>query len=233
MVEEGADLLDIGGESTRPGASPVGAAEEMDRVLPVIEGIRDAVSVPISVDTSKPVVMQAAVRTGAGMVNDVSALQSPDAIGTVAALGVPVCLMHRQGEPRTMQQNPVYIDVVADICRFLRERVMACEAGGIPRDRLVVDPGFGFGKNLSHNLELLRHLRTIAALGLPVMAGLSRKSLIGMATGLPVERRLHASVLLATIAAQNGARILRVHDVGPTFEAVRMLEAAQPELVET
>lgn len=233
MVEEGADLLDVGGESTRPGATPVSASEEMDRVLPVLEGLRDAVRVPVSVDTSKPEVMRAAVRAGAGMVNDVLALRTPESIETIAGLGVPVCLMHLQGEPRTMQQNPVYKNVVEDVCRFLDERVSACEKAGIPRSRLLVDPGFGFGKTLSHNLDLLRNLRTVAGLGAPVVAGLSRKSLIGMATGLPVERRLHASVTLAMLAAQHGARVLRVHDVGPTVEALRMLEAAQPELVES
>ena len=233
MVEEGADLLDVGGESTRPGATPVSAAEEMGRILPVIEGLRNAVSVPISVDTSKPEVMRAAVRTGAGMINDVLALRMPESIETVAGLGVPVCLMHMQGEPRTMQQNPVYSNVAEDVCRFLDERVAACEKGGIPRNRLLVDPGFGFGKTLSHNLDLLRNLRTVAGLGLPVVAGLSRKSLIGMATGLPTERRLHASVALALLAARNGASIVRVHDVGPTVEALRMLEAVQPELLET
>lgn len=233
MVEDGADLLDVGGESTRPGATPVSAAEEMDRVLPVLEGLRDAVNVPVSVDTSKPEVMRAAVRSGAGLVNDVLALRTPESIETVAELGVPVCLMHMQGEPRTMQQNPVYKNVVEDVCRFLDERVSACEKAGIPRGRLLVDPGFGFGKTLSHNLDLLRNLRTVAALGVPVVAGLSRKSLIGMATGLPVEQRLHASVALAILAAQSGARVLRVHDVGPTVEALRMLEAVQPELLES
>lgn len=232
MVEAGADLLDVGGESTRPGATSVSAAEEMDRILPVIEGLSNAVGVPVSVDTSKPEVMRAAVRTGAGMVNDVLALRMPESIETVAGLGVPVCLMHMQGEPRTMQQNPVYKNVVEDVCRFLGERISACEKAGIPRSRLLIDPGFGFGKTLSHNLELLRNLRTVAALGLPVVAGLSRKSLIGMATGLPVEQRLHASVALALLAAQNSASIVRVHDVGPTVEALRMLEVVQPELME-
>jgi dihydropteroate synthase len=229
MVEEGADIIDVGGESTRPGATPVTAEEEIARVVPVIERLARELAVPISVDTSKPEVMRAACAAGAGFINDVRALRAPGALETAAALGVPVCLMHMQGEPRTMQDNPQYRDVVAEVRDFLAERLAVAERAGIPRARLIVDPGFGFGKTVGHNLALLRDLGTIAALGVPVLVGLSRKSLIGKLLGLPVERRLHASVALALIAVQNGARIVRVHDVGPTVEALRMWAAvAEP-----
>jgi dihydropteroate synthase len=195
----------------------------------VIERLARELAVPISVDTSKPEVMRAACAAGAGFINDVRALRAPGALETAAALGVPVCLMHMQGEPRTMQDNPQYRDVVAEVRDFLAERLAVAERAGIPRARLIVDPGFGFGKTVGHNLALLRDLGTIAALGVPVLVGLSRKSLIGKLLGLPVERRLHASVALALIAVQNGARIVRVHDVGPTVEALRMWAAvAEP-----
>jgi dihydropteroate synthase len=198
-------------------------------VVPVIERLARELAVPISVDTSKPEVMRAACAAGAGFINDVRALRAPGALETAAALGVPVCLMHMQGEPRTMQDNPQYRDVVAEVRDFLAERLAVAERAGIPRARLIVDPGFGFGKTVGHNLALLRDLGTIAALGVPVLVGLSRKSLIGKLLGLPVERRLHASVALALIAVQNGARIVRVHDVGPTVEALRMWAAvAEP-----
>ncbi len=228
MVEEGAGIVDVGGESTRPGAQPVSVRQELDRVIPVIESLVQEVAVPVSIDTSKPEVMRAAVNAGAGFINDVMALRAPGALDAAAALRVPVCLMHMQGEPRGMQDRPQYRDVVGDIREFLAARLAACETAGIPRDRLVIDPGFGFGKTLDHNLELLRRLRAFVALGIPVLAGLSRKSLIGKALGLPVERRLHASVALALMAVQNGARIVRVHDVGPTVEAIRMWEAVYP-----
>jgi dihydropteroate synthase len=228
MVEEGAAIVDVGGESTRPGAQPVSVQEELDRVIPVIESLARDVSVPISIDTSKPEVVREAIAAGAGFINDVMALRAPGALDAAAKLHVPVCLMHMQGEPRSMQDNPRYTDVVGDIREFLAARLAACEAAGIPRSRLVIDPGFGFGKTLEHNLELLRHLRAFIALGVPVLAGLSRKSLIGKALGLPVERRLHASVALALLAVQNGARIVRVHDVAPTVEAIRMWEAVYP-----
>jgi len=234
MVEEGAAVVDVGGESTRPGAQPVSVQEELDRVIPVIESLVREVAVPVSIDTAKPDVMRAAVAAGAGFINDVLALRAEGALSVAAEAKVPVCLMHMQGEPRRMQENPQYQDVVSDIRDFLAARVAACEAAGIPRNQLVIDPGFGFGKTLEHNLELLRHLRAFTALGLPVLAGLSRKSLIGKALGLPVERRLHASVALALMAVQNGARIVRVHDVAPTVEAIRMWEAVySPKAQET
>lgn len=225
MVDEGADVVDVGGESTRPGAQAVSAQEELDRVIPVIEALKEAVAVPISIDTSKPEVMHEAVAAGAGMVNDVRALRADGALETAAKLGVPVCLMHMQGEPRTMQENPRYNDVVAEVREFLRLRKQACLDAGIHTDKIIVDPGFGFGKTLEHNLELLRRLSEFTALGTPVLVGLSRKSMIGKALGLSTEQRLHASVALAVLAVRNGARIVRLHDVGATCEAVRMVEA--------
>lgn len=231
MAEEGADIIDIGGESTRPGAPPVSAQEEIDRVVPVIAAVREKIRLPISIDTSKPEVMRAAVAAGAGFINDVRALRTDGTLEAAAELHVPVCLMHMQGEPRTMQDDPRYADVVGEVRDFLKERRDACMNAGIPAARIVVDPGFGFGKTLEHNLELLRGLKKLQNLGAPILAGLSRKSMIGKAIGLPVERRLHASVALAVMAVQNGARIVRVHDVGPTVEALRMWEAVYPENV--
>jgi len=231
MAEEGADIIDIGGESTRPGARPVSAQEEIDRVVPVIAAVREKTRLPISIDTSKPGVMRAAVAAGAGFINDVRALRTEGTLEAAAELNVPVCLMHMQGEPRTMQDDPRYADVVGEVRDFLKERRDACMNAGIPAARIVVDPGFGFGKTLEHNLELLRGLKKLQSLGAPILAGLSRKSMIGKALGLPVERRLHASVALAVMAVQNGARIVRVHDVGPTVEALRMWAAVYPENV--
>jgi dihydropteroate synthase len=228
MAEEGADILDVGGESTRPGAQAVSVDEELDRVIPVIEAVRAAVNIPISIDTSKPEVMRAAVTAGAGLINDVYALRQPGALATAAALQVPVCLMHMQGEPRSMQVSPVYTDVVREVRGFLAERIEACVASGIAHERLIADPGFGFGKTVAHNLELLRGLREFRTLGVPLLAGLSRKSLIGAVLGLPVGERLQPSVALALIAVQNGASIVRVHDVRATREAVRMWEAVYP-----
>jgi dihydropteroate synthase len=229
MADEGADIIDVGGESTRPGAQPVSAQEEMDRVIPVIEALRGKISLPISIDTSKPEVMRAAVAAGAGFINDVRALRDEGALETAASLQVPVCLMHMQGEPRGMQENPRYRDVLSDIGDFLRARLQAAQAAGIPAQHLVIDPGFGFGKTLEHNLELLRGLKKLQSLGAPILVGLSRKSLIGKALGLPVEGRLQASVALALMAVQNGARLVRVHDVGPTVEALRMWSVVYPE----
>jgi dihydropteroate synthase len=228
MVEEGAAIVDVGGESTRPGAEAVATAEEVDRVVPVIERLARELDVAISIDTTKPEVMRAAVEAGAVLINDVMALRAPGALETAAVLDAGICLMHMKGQPRTMQGDPQYRDVVAEVRDFLGRRVQAAEAAGIARDRLLIDPGFGFGKTLEHNLQLLRGLGELAALQLPILAGLSRKSMIGMALDLPVERRLHASVALAQIAVQNGARIVRVHDVGATRDAIRMWETVYP-----
>ncbi len=227
MVREGADIIDLGGESTRPGAGEVSAAEEIERVVPVIERLAAELPVPLSVDTSKPEVMRAAVAAGAGMINDVRALRAPGALTAAARLGVPVCLMHMQGEPRTMQAAPQYADVVAEVSAFLVARGQDCVEAGIPRSRLVLDPGFGFGKTLAHNLELLRRLAELAALRLPLLVGISRKSMIGaLLGGAPVDGRLFGSLAGALVAMQRGARILRVHDVGPTVEALRVAWAA-------
>ena len=228
MVEEGADIIDVGGESTRPGAQAVSVQEELDRVIPVIEALARAVPVPISIDTSKTDVMRAAVAAGAVFINDVRALREAGALQAAAALEVPVCLMHMQGEPRSMQHHPAYEDVTSEVRGFLQERIEACVTAGIPRQRLVIDPGFGFGKTVEHNLDLLRRLSELRALDAPILVGLSRKSMIGALFGLPVAERLHASVALALIAVQNGATILRVHDVHATREAIRMFEAVYP-----
>jgi len=224
LIAEGADMLDIGGESTRPGARPVGIQEEMDRVLPIIEELRDA-AVPISVDTFKPEVMLAAIAAGAHMVNDINALQNAAAMNAVAASNAAVCLMHKQGNPQTMQEQPVYRNVVAEVGAFLQERIAAAEAAGIQRDRIVIDAGFGFGKTLAHNLALLQRLNELAALGVPVLAGLSRKSMLGALTGQDVAQRLPASVAAALIAVQRGANIVRVHDVRATVDALKIWNA--------
>lgn len=225
MAAAGVHILDVGGESTRPGASAVGAAEELDRVIPVIEGIAAELPTPISIDTSKPQVMRAAVAAGAGLINDVRALREEDALQTAADLGVPVCLMHMLGEPRTMQIDPRYDDVVAEVRSFLSDRLQSCEAAGIRRDRVLVDPGFGFGKTVEHNLILLRRLHELGELGCPVLAGLSRKSMIGKITGAEVHARVAASVALAVLAAQAGARLIRAHDVAETLQALRIHDA--------
>ena len=227
MVDEGAAWLDVGGESTRPGAQPVPLQQEMDRVLPVIEAITAQLPVAVSVDTTKPALMTAAVAAGASLINDVNALRAAGAVEAAAASGARVCLMHMQGEPRTMQQQPQYSDVVAEVSAFLAERMAVCEQAGIARSRLMVDPGFGFGKSAEHNLLLLQQLGEFRALGVPVLVGLSRKSLIGKLLGLPVEQRLHASVALATLAAWLGADIVRVHDVRASVEAMAMVAAVK------
>lgn len=226
LVASGADILDIGGESTRPGAEPVGESEELERVLPVIEGVVAATGVPVSIDTTKPGVMRHAVAAGASMINDVNGLRAEGAIEAVAELEVPVCIMHMLGEPRTMQKNPRYDSVVEDIRDFLRERVLACEAAGVPASRIVLDPGFGFGKTLEHNLELLARLDEIVALGRPVLVGMSRKSMLGKITGRdrPADR-VAASVASHLIAAQKGAAAVRVHDVAETVDALKVLRA--------
>jgi dihydropteroate synthase len=226
LIEEGADLIDLGAESSRPGATVVvGVDEELRRLLPVLRGLRDA-PVPLSVDTIKPEVMDAALAEGAGMINDINALRAPGAIAAVAAAGAAVCLMHMQGTPGTMQQHPQYGDVVAEVKDFLRQRVATVHAAGVALERIVIDPGFGFGKTLEHNLELLRHLSEFEALGVPVLAGWSRKSSLGKITGKPAGDRLAASIAAALIAAQNGAAILRVHDVAATRDALAVVAAA-------
>ncbi|MGH8258147.1 MAG: dihydropteroate synthase [Steroidobacteraceae bacterium] len=226
MAEEGAAILDIGGESTRPGATPVSAAEEIDRVLPVIERLAGRVTAILSVDTSKPEVMRAAATVGAGLINDVRALTVPGALDTAAESGCAVCLMHMRGDPATMQRDPVYADVVSEVGAYLTERAAACRSAGIAADRLAVDPGFGFGKTLAHNLALLRALPQLAA-GLPVLVGLSRKSSIGALTGRPAGERLAGSVALAALAVFQGARIVRAHDVAATVDAVRLAHAVR------
>ncbi len=225
MADEGADIIDVGGESTRPGTLAVSVQEELDRVVPVIEALRREVEIPISIDTSKPQVMREAVSAGAGMINDVKALREENALAMAAELGVPVCLMHMQGEPRSMQVNPTYKDVVVEVRDFLSARRQACLDVGIHEKKILIDPGFGFGKTLEHNLELLRNLSELKSVGAPVLVGLSRKSMIGKAIGLPVDKRLHASVALAILAVRNGADVIRLHDVAATREAVRMVEA--------
>ena len=226
LAAEGADLLDVGGESTRPGAQEVPLEEELRRVVPVIERLARQTGLPISVDTCKPEVMRAAVQAGAGMINDVCALRREGAMDTAAALGVPVVLMHMLGEPRSMQEDPRYDDVVAQVHRFLAERIFAAELAGIPKKHLVADPGFGFGKTTAHNLELLAGLERLAELGVPVLAGLSRKRSIGELTGrqVPAER-VAGSVAAHLLAAQRGARIVRVHDVAATVDALKVWEA--------
>ena len=228
LVDEGADLIDIGAESSRPGAEGVSADQELSRIMPVLEGLRD-LAVPVSVDTTKPEVMRATIGEGAAMINDIGALRSPGALEAVSASDVGVCLMHMQGEPRTMQREPRYGDVVAEVRAFLAGRVAAAEASGIARERIVIDPGFGFGKTVEHNFELLRSLGRFAEMGLPVMAGWSRKSTLGAVTGRAPGERLAASIAAALLAVQHGARILRVHDVAATRDALAVLAAADAD----
>lgn len=227
LAGEGAAILDIGGESTRPGAADVAEQEELRRVLPVIEHLRARTSAVISIDTSKPGVMRAAAAAGAGLINDVRALREPGALEAAAATDCAVCLMHMQGEPRTMQLAPTYGDVVSEVHAFLAERVQAARAAGVSRERLLIDPGFGFGKTLEHNLQLLRGLRDLTVEGLPLLAGLSRKSSVGKLTGRPEGERVYGSIALAVIAAQNGASIIRAHDVAATVDALRVLAAVE------
>lgn len=227
MAAEGAAIIDVGGESTRPGAGAVSLDEELHRVIPVIARLRARVQAVLSVDTSKPEVMHAAAAAGAAMINDVRALREPGAMEAAASSGCAVCLMHMLGEPRTMQDAPSYQDVVAEVRGFLAARVAACIGSGLAAERIVLDPGFGFGKTRAHNLELLRHLGRLSVEGPPIMAGLSRKSLVGTLTGRPPEERVHGSVALAVIAALNGARILRVHDVAATVDALKVVSALQ------
>lgn len=226
QIEAGADLLDLGAESSRPGAVPASLDDELARLLPVLDALA-ACGVPISVDTYKPEVMRAALARGASMVNDIFALRMPGALEAVAASDCGVCLMHMQGEPLTMQQSPCYRDVLSEVRDFLAGRVRAAESVGIAAKRLVLDPGFGFGKTLEHNLELLRHIAAISSDGLPLLAGISRKSMLGAITGRSVEHRLSASVAAALLAAQRGARILRVHDVAETRDALAVWRAVE------
>lgn len=226
LVEEGADILDIGGESTRPGAADVTPDEELERVVPLVESLARE-GVPLSVDTSKPEVMRAAIGAGAAIINDVRALQAPGAVDAVADSDCGVVLMHMQGMPRTMQMAPRYEDVVAEIRVFLRERLGALEAAGVSPERIALDPGFGFGKTVEHNFTLLRELQRFTSLGCPVVAGLSRKSMLGAVTGRAVGERATASVVGAVLAAERGARVLRVHDVAATRDGLRVWEAMQ------
>jgi dihydropteroate synthase len=226
MVAEGAAFLDVGGESTRPGAAPVSEEEELRRVLPVIEALA-ALDAVISVDTSKPAVARRAVAAGAQMVNDVTGARDPDMRALVAETGAALCLMHMQGTPRSMQRSPVYDDVVAEVGRFLVQRVDACRRAGIESGRLLIDPGFGFGKTLAHNIELLRHLRDLRVDGVAMLVGLSRKRMIGDLTGRPVDQRAVGSAAAALLAVQHGADVVRVHDVAPTADALRVLAAVR------
>jgi dihydropteroate synthase len=227
MVDEGAAIIDVGGESTRPGAQPVPPEEELRRVLPVIEALHRFLAVPVSIDTRKPQVMRAAAAAGAGMINDVNALRAEGAVAVAAELGVPVCLMHMQGEPQSMQAAPHYADVVDEVTDFLVERADVCAAAGVARERILLDPGFGFGKTAEHNLRLLRHLDRLVVRGYPVLVGLSRKSLISQILGLSVEHRMVPSVALAVLAVWQGAAIVRCHDVRETCEAIRMCQAVR------
>jgi dihydropteroate synthase len=226
LIDEGADLIDIGGESTRPGAAAVRADEELERVLPVLEALAGC-GVPISIDTRKARVMREAIAAGASLVNDVSALEDAESMEVVAASRAAACLMHKQGEPHTMQQNPHYEDVVREVREYLETRVRAAEAAGIGRERILIDPGFGFGKDFDHNLSLLRGLRSLQSVGVPVLAGLSRKAMLGRITGKAPGERVHASVAAALIALEQGVSVVRVHDVAATWDAVRVWLAAR------
>lgn len=228
MLLDGADIIDVGGESTRPGAGAVSEQEELDRVIPLIEAITKRLSALISIDTSKPVVMCEAVAAGAGLINDVMALQEPGAITAARDAGVPVCLMHMQGRPRTMQKDPFYDDVVSDISKFFEQRVAACVTAGISRERIILDPGFGFGKTLEHNLRLLECLDRFVKMGLPMLVGISRKSMIGtILNGAPADERLYGSLAAAVLALERGASIIRVHDVKPTVDALKVVNAVK------
>lgn len=227
MVSDGAAIIDVGGESTRPGAEPVSVQQELDRVLPLIEALAGRLDVALSVDTSTPEVMRAAGAAGAHLINDVRALSRPGALEAAVEADLPVCLMHMQGQPGTMQLRPEYDDVLAEVERYLAERIAACEAAGLNRQQILVDPGFGFGKTLGHNLALLDGLHRFSALGCPLLVGMSRKSMIGDVLGKPVEQRLHGSLAVAVTAALKGAAIVRAHDVAATVDAITMTNAVQ------
>ena len=228
LIEQGADILDVGGESTRPGAAPVPEEEELKRVLPVLETLVKR-GLAVSVDTRSARVMREAIGAGAAMINDVTALRGPEAIEALAKSNAAICLMHMQGEPRTMQEAPVYQDVVREVRDFLAERISACEQAGIERNRIVIDPGFGFGKTLEHNLALLKGLNRLVDLGAPVLAGMSRKSMLGALTGKPVDQREYAGVAANLAAVLRGASILRVHDVAATKDALKIWQAIEGE----
>lgn len=226
LIDAGADILDVGGESTRPGATPVTLDEELRRVIPVIEALAARCQIPISIDTSKPEVMRAAVAAGAGLINDVHALRLPGALDAAADSGAAICLMHMQGEPGSMQQSPSYDDVCAEVQHFLTDRILACQFAGIDKKRIAIDPGFGFGKNLAHNLELLARLDSLKVLGCPLLVGVSRKRMIAEITGREAfDQRVSGSVAAALIAVQRGAAIVRVHDVAATRDALRVWQA--------
>ena len=227
MVEAGATLIDVGGESTRPGARAVSPDEELGRVAPIVEAISARLDVIISVDTSTPTVMREVARLGAGLINDVRALEREGALEAAASTGLPVCLMHMRGEPGNMQDNPRYDDVTAEVARYLEQRIAACAAAGIAPERVILDPGFGFAKNLAHNLSLFKHLEALYCLGRPLLVGVSRKSMIGLALDRPVGERLYGSLALAALAMTMGTSILRVHDVAETVDVVRMIAAVQ------
>jgi len=231
MLEAGADIIDIGGESTRPGAPEVSELDELDRVIPVINKLKLEFDCPISLDTSKAIVMQAGIESGVDLINDVCALSQPNAVEVVAGSDVPVCLMHMQGSPRTMQHNPIYDDVITDIKHFFEEKLQICENAGISKERIILDPGFGFGKSLAHNFELLNRFNEFSEFNLPLLAGLSRKSMLGNLLGLPANERVLSSVVAATIAMNNGANILRVHDVAETKQAVTIFNATKNGVV--
>ncbi|KQN64387.1 dihydropteroate synthase [Erwinia sp. E602] len=227
MINAGATLIDVGGESTRPGAAEVSVQEELDRVIPVVEAIAQRFEVWVSVDTSKAEVIREAARAGAHLINDIRSLQEPGALQAAAESGLPVCLMHMQGEPTTMQQSPHYQDVLRDVDDFFVRHIARCEAAGIKKTQLLLDPGFGFGKNLQHNYQLLAHLADYHHFGLPLLVGMSRKSMIGQLLNVGPSQRLTGSLACAVIAAMQGAQILRVHDVKETVEAMRVVEATQ------
>jgi dihydropteroate synthase len=225
LIDEGADILDVGGESTRPNAIPVSLQQELNRVIPVIEALANKINIPISIDTYKPAVMRAAIDAGASIVNDVKALQEEGALDAVANSDVGVCLMHMQGTPQSMQDNPNYSDVVKDVSDFLIKRIGICEKSGIVKERILIDPGFGFGKTRAHNITLIQQLNTLTQLGFPMLVGLSRKSVLGQVTGSDVDARLHASVAAAVISVMKGANVVRVHDVKATVEALKVVTA--------
>jgi len=227
MVEQGASIIDIGGESTRPNATPVSTAEEVSRVVPVIQGIRLKSNITISIDTSKSEVMKSAVEAGADLINDVYALQRPGALDMASTLGVPVCLMHMQADPKTMQDKPSYLNVIEEVNDFFKQRIKACEQVGIAREKIIIDPGFGFGKTLQHNLSLLAKLNDFAIHGCPILAGLSKKSMLGELLNKKVEERTLGSVTAALLAVINGASIVRVHDVAETSDALKIYNAVQ------